>query len=95
MHLQDSKAFPRDLMLLSAAAGGSAAAAGPPPQSLALATGCRADGRPLLALYATYGSILPQALLQTVAQELGQLLRAVTPAAAAALAPGGAMSDEW
>ncbi|KAG2424093.1 hypothetical protein HXX76_014768 [Chlamydomonas incerta] len=94
-YVQDSKAFPRDLMLLSAAGGGSVASAGPPPQSLALATGCRADGRPLLALYATYGSNLPQALLQTVVQELGQLLRAVTPAAAAALAPGGAMADEW
>ena len=57
--------YPRDLALTRGAS---------PPQSLALAT-AQHEGRPLLALYATYGSILPQALLQTVVQELGQLLR--------------------
>ncbi|GIL63296.1 hypothetical protein Vafri_17392, partial [Volvox africanus] len=65
-----------------------------PPQSLALATSCH-SGRPLLALYATYHSILPQALLQTVVQELGQLLRALTPTVAALLLPEGPIAEEW
>ncbi|KXZ43294.1 hypothetical protein GPECTOR_95g683 [Gonium pectorale] len=85
-YVQDSKAYPRDLALFRGAA---------PAQSLALATGCH-EGRPLLALYATYSSVLPQALLQTAVQELGQLLRALTPAVAALLlAPEGPCADEW
>ncbi|GIL71681.1 hypothetical protein Vretifemale_2204 [Volvox reticuliferus] len=88
-YVQDSKAFPRDLMIVPRGNGSST-----PPQSLALATSCH-GGRPLLALYATYHSILPQALLQTVVQELGQLLRALTPIVAALLLPGGRISEEW
>ncbi|GLC66944.1 hypothetical protein PLESTF_000494600 [Pleodorina starrii] len=84
-YVQDSKVYPRDL----AVSRGSA-----PAQSLALATSCHC-GKPLLALYATYHSILPQALLQTVVQELGQMLRALTPTVAALLLPGGPMADEW
>ncbi len=64
-HPQDSKVFPRDLMLFRGST---------PPQSLALATVCH-EGRPLLALYATHNSLLPPALLQGAVQELGQLLK--------------------
>ncbi|GIL63295.1 hypothetical protein Vafri_17391, partial [Volvox africanus] len=82
-YVQDSKVYPRDLAVSRGAA---------PAQSLALATSCH-GGRPLLALYATYHSILPQALLQTVVQELGQLLRALTASVAAKVE--GALSAEW
>ncbi|GLI70933.1 hypothetical protein VaNZ11_016027 [Volvox africanus] len=82
-YVQDSKIYPRDLAVSRGAA---------PAQSLALATSCH-GGRPLLALYATYHSILPQALLQTVVQELGQLLRALTASVAAKVE--GALSAEW
>ncbi|GLC66945.1 hypothetical protein PLESTF_000494700 [Pleodorina starrii] len=82
-YVQDSKVYPRDL----AVSRGSA-----PAQSLALATSCHC-GKPRLALYATYHSILPQALLQTVVQELGQMLRALTPCVAAKVE--GALAAEW
>ncbi|PNW87774.1 hypothetical protein CHLRE_01g001678v5 [Chlamydomonas reinhardtii] len=82
-YVQDSKVYPRDLALTRGAS---------PPQSLALAT-AQHEGRPLLALYATYGSILPQALLQTVVQELGQLLRALTVSIAAKVT--GPLAVEW
>ncbi|KAG2422583.1 hypothetical protein HXX76_015911 [Chlamydomonas incerta] len=51
------------------AAGGAATAASPPPQQQA----------PELALYMTYSSALPQALLRAVVQELQQLLQALLP----------------
>ncbi|KAG2428833.1 hypothetical protein HYH02_014245 [Chlamydomonas schloesseri] len=82
-YVQDSKVYPRDLALTRGA---------PPPQSLALATAVH-EGKPLLALYATYGSALPQALLQTVVQELGQLLRALTVSIAAKVT--GPLAVEW
>ncbi|GFR44781.1 hypothetical protein Agub_g6113, partial [Astrephomene gubernaculifera] len=84
-YVQDSKVYPHDL----AVSRGSA-----PPQSLALATCSGSEGgRPLLALYATYNSVLPQALLQSVVQELGQLLRALTPCVAAKVT--GPLAVEW
>ncbi|KAG2424090.1 hypothetical protein HXX76_014766 [Chlamydomonas incerta] len=82
-YVQDSKVYPRDLALTRGAS---------PPQSLALAT-AQHEGKPLIALYATYGSILPQALLQTVVQELGQLLRALTVSIAAKVT--GPLAVEW
>ncbi|KAG2486383.1 hypothetical protein HYH03_014963 [Edaphochlamys debaryana] len=82
-YVQDSKVYPRDLAVSRGAA---------PAQSLALASGSH-EGRPLLALYATYHSVLPQGLLQAVVQELGQLLKALTPTVAAKLA--GPLAAEW
>ncbi len=62
---QGTKAYPRDLVL---------SRDGVMPQSVALATVCH-EGRPLLAMYATFATVLPQGLLQAVVQELRQVLQ--------------------
>ncbi|GLC69555.1 hypothetical protein PLESTF_000846900 [Pleodorina starrii] len=83
-YVQDKRTFPRDAVL---------SRDGVMPLSLALATISCPEGRPLVALYVTYGVSLPQPLLQAVVEGLQELLQAILPIITSQVE--GVLRPEW